>query len=152
MRLPARDALAHHHDADEYFQSQDSIDDGRDAGQVGDVHLDDAGEPTAGGVFLEVDGGSYSQGEGQHSGKPHDVDAAQQGGLDAGLVRMAGGKAVEEVPVDPGYPVGNYVVQQGGQHSDADEDRSQAEGVEYLPLDLPGTLAPLKLGLGDYGH
>ena len=35
-----------------------------DAGEVGDVDAGDAGEGAASGVFLEVDGGGYAQGEG----------------------------------------------------------------------------------------
>ncbi len=72
---------------DEDGESEDPVDDRRHSGQIADVHIDEAGQAVVAGVLLDVDGGCYSQREGQHGDESSDHERSLDGLPHPGLGR-----------------------------------------------------------------
>ena len=121
---------AQRHELHEQRPAEQSVHDGRHAGEVGYVDLDEPGEPVAGRVFFEVDGGPNSDRHRKDGGQTDCPYSAHHRGLDSGLLGMPGRITGDEIPVQPGPSGGDYLREQHYQADDAHHDRAQEHEIE----------------------
>src|SRR4029453_16996189 len=95
---PPRDRVE---DADEELESEEAVDDGRDAREVGDVDLDELRQPAWLRVFLEVDRGRDADRKRDDGGQDEEPDGADERRVEAGVLRLARWKRGQELPVEP---------------------------------------------------
>jgi len=150
-----QNALAEVELVHEQTERQQAVDDGRHARQVGDVDLDQVGDPIARRVLLEVDAGRDPE---RHAGQgrdQHHQDGADPGRKDAGLGRMPRRERGEELPGEAPRAVDQQVDEQRNQRDHADHHRQQADEGEDLvaALVLADECADrFDLGVGHVGH
>ena len=89
------------------------------AGEVADVHVDQAGEPAVGGVLLEVDRRCDADREGEHDHEDPDPEGATEALEHPGLVRSGASGVGEEVAESRSQDrrtIGDHVVDQHTEH------------------------------------
>jgi hypothetical protein len=125
-----QDALAEAELVDEQAQRQQTVDDRRHAGQVGDVDLDQVGEPVLPRILLEVHGRTDADRHRREDGHQHHERTADPGREDAGLPRTPRREAGQEIPGQPGRAVDDQIEQGGDQHQDRERGAQNADGGE----------------------
>ena len=125
-----QDASVQMHHPDEQSQTEDPVNDGRHAGQVGDIDLNEIRQSVSPRVFFQINARADPQRNGEDRRRDHDPDRPHPGGKNTGLFRFAGRIAREKIPADPMKPVHKYVDDQRGQDQQTEQGRRQSCGLK----------------------
>ena len=111
-RRPGQHAAAESEGPDEQAEAEQSVNDRRHAGEVGDIDLDDARQPVALSVLLEIDRRRHADRQRENRRQPDQVERADERRVDARVRRTSRRKARQELPVQPAPAIGKHVVEQ----------------------------------------
>ena len=126
-----QDALAKAEGVDKETKREQSVDDRRHAGQIGDVDLDDVGDPVLRRVFFKVDACRHANRHGSKSGDHHDQRRTDPGRKNAGVLRAARRERRQKVNADARKTIECHVGEQRGEGQHADHQGEDAENPEH---------------------
>jgi hypothetical protein len=127
-----QDALTEIERVHEQPQRQQAVNDRRHAGQVGDVDLDDLGQPVLPGVLLQIHARGDAERNRRQGGHQHDQGGTDQGTEDACLLGPPRREIAEEAPVQTPGAVVDQARQQQRQGQHTDHQAQQADDDEHL--------------------
>ena len=138
---------------DEQRKSEQSVDDGRNARQVSDVYLDELGQTVLRGILFQVDGGPDTDRNAEQGCQAHEPEGAEQGGLQARLLRESRREVEDELRPEPVDALQKHLQEQHAEADDADRHGGDQDDVGKCALELPGLEIRMEpLGPGNHSY